>query len=288
MDVLLSGRMVGNDHEHLDKSINLTQIDKPKLLKPNIVKPGNYDLAIATFFGCGFNELPMSGFLNLKCKKAAWFLDSHAMLSQEISIARHFDVLFIAHSKYIQNFKKQYPNKSVHHLPCGVHRWSIKQMGYDDNKRWDMFIAYNSYPVNNNIRDKVLNSIKSVARNMKNHIGTYDYTKYLQDYRKAKVGLNMSLFNDFNIRNIECIANGMPLLTNRTPDHEKITGIDKFCTYYDPNSIKDIFIKYIEALKKTEAVKKDGINWAKKNHSYPARVAEMINRSMSTSFPFII
>jgi len=286
MRVLMVGPDHGNELKYIPSEINLINVNAPWAVKE--LPDEDFDAVLITCFGSASSRVINLGITKYKCPVGVWFLDSHVLFEEEMKLARLLPYIFIAHSHYINDFKRELPGKDIYHMPCCTnHIISIDEWGPPNKIReYDVFQASIPYHVFGDSRIKILAKMKSLLPNCIVKLSeNLPHDQYVPELRKTRVGLNVSLGGDFNCRNIEIIASGIPVMADRTVDHSSpmLEGIDKFISYFERSDLSKMQKVYDEALTKAEISAEYGQKWAL-NHSYSARTLFMLNTMMKTKF----
>jgi hypothetical protein len=249
------------------------------------------DAALFQFFGDAARKAREIGVKDLRCPKAAWFLDSHVAgcREQELEVAKLFDTVFLAHSRYLPFFRQHrdcqwmpacvfacqgqharfaYPRLAEVPSPCQQPEWDVTFLFCDWGK------VHPDYPS----RAKVLETLtphldKAGIR----HFFGEDQQTAFERMSASRVCLNLSTAGDFNIRNFEILALGRPLVTDRTTDHGNVPRISEFCHYYDPNRPDSLIelLQDMDRLNDADRIRR-GFEFVRRGHTNLHRIMYML------------
>lgn len=228
-------------------------------------------------------------FLNDKeQRKVAWSMDSHHQWQIEIQYQHFFHTYYLAHSNYIEKFKKT----RVKWLPCSLlvdqNRKELLRYYFflDGEKAFDIVSIYRNYL---SIGDR--NAVMAEYYNyLSNHgysvflgqtkqivQGKLNMSRYYHALCSGRIVLNISIKDDLNMRNFEALALNQVMVTNRVPDHDKIDldySNTVFFDRYDLNS----FAKAMErAFEKTKQVPKRTVDSVINKHMLIHRYVDIMN-----------
>lgn len=231
-------------------------------------------------------------FLNdQKQRKVAWSMDSHHQWQIEIQYQHFFYTYYLAHSNYIDKFKKT----NVKWLPCALlvdhNRKELLQYYFlgDREKTFDIVSIYRNYL---SIGDR-----NAVIAECCKYLYNYGYSVFLGQTKQVIQGnlnmgryyhalcsghivLNISIKDDLNMRNFEALALNQIMVTNRVPDHDKIDldySNTVFFDRYDLNS----FANAIEnAIERTKQVPKRTVDSVINKHMLIHRYVEIMNDAL--------
>lgn len=240
------------------------------------------------------------GVRKLQCPRAAWFLDSHvkACRRQELKVAKHFDAIFLTHSEYLPYFRK---HKNVHWLPPSLYattgqndRFALPTLVAHPpvaptSPAWDVsFIhadwgqPHPDYPP----RAEVLKRLQPCfdRLGLRCFFGE-DRSTGFDRMQDSRICLNLSNAGDVNIRNFEILALGRPLVTDRTPDHDRIAGLSEHCHFFDPNEPETLvtLLENAERLDDPERARR-GWEYVIGGHTNLHRTLTMIEKLTGRSF----
>lgn len=203
--------------------------------------------------------------------KVFWSIDSHCALAQHVEHCRNnkFDLILNATEKYLPYFSRYvtkgvwFPNaypadlftsrpNVIRNVPVGFCGSSIPQ------------------------RDAILNRICQEI-NIKRDVFVVgnDMIDALSSYQ---IAFNFNIADDINYRTFESTAAGAMLLTNQTPNIEKLFDVNKEIVTY--RSIDELLQKvryYLHYEQEREKIAAAGQSRAVKDHSYDTRAKQFIS-----------
>lgn len=209
-----------------------------------------------------------------KCKRVFYAIDTHVSHDRHVLYSRHFQYVFLAISRYVEEFKKLM-NGKAYWLPLFFpYRSDTIHPNYNEisvpisfvgrwNKRW--FPQRTEY-----------------VEALQKHYGSRffavtDYANMFTIIKRSKVSFNCSIGKELNFRTFEVLASGTELVTDDVEDIHKIKGLDKRMSLYTsyPQAIN-----YIDGIlqNKKEYVHNtlDNQLFIKKNHCFYHRLSNLI------------
>lgn len=244
------------------------------------------DLLIIGMFGSPPETLEKFQLEEIKIPKVYWSFDSHHWAEREIRYAPYFKKLYISHSNFLTHFREF----NTMWLPCCFHKLGIKKfihfMGEKKNNeeyKYDISFPHRFHPIGD--REEILRKIEKILRkhHLKFFTGSTKFTKrYLNIIHRSKVILNISLNRDLNIRNFEAWGLNRILLSDFTPDHQKISPVDYSCTVF----FKRDLIDFENSLEKSLTLQKkcNTFYLVIFNHMLLNRYLSLINDFFGTNF----
>jgi len=212
--------------------------------------------------------LPINKIKNSKKIKIFWSIDSHCILEQHIHMCKilNIDVLLNSTESYIPNFKnvvkKSYwfPNAYPSDLISPLNITKTIDIGFCGN-------------LNN--RTEYINYLDKY--NIKKDIFVIgdDMVKSINEY---KIHFNRNISNDINYRTFETTGCGTLLLTNYTPNLERLFKINEEIIVYD--NLYDLDDKIQFLLNNEEYRKKieyNGLLKSKNHHTYDNRSKTLLD-----------
>ena len=245
------------------------------------------------FVDDGRDDIPMSvpGSPN-----ACWLIDSHLGYDQRLEWAREFDHVFLAQKPSVERMQQD-GIESVHWLPLACHppvdpnASELRQIGIpreQTEQAYDVcFIGYlnTGYEGGGNNRTDYLNSLVGGE-------GEFDsfwvaFGVFFQDaaarYVKAKVGFNISITNDLNMRFFEVMSYGVCLVTNTDvvgwDELGFVDGVD-FVGYKGKEGAIEAVRWCLEHPIEREHIAKAGHKKVRNGHTYQDRVLEILEVAM--------
>lgn len=211
---------------------------------------------------------------------AYWSMDSHHDTGEKY-IRQYFKYWLVAHRGYESN-----TGTNTVHIPLCY--W---QNGYNEffnvikktTPSSDVVFHHNSYSVGN--RNTLIEQIKShinelnLNYNFSKLNGGPENPEYTLSLEGCRVGLNISLLNDFNFRNFEVWMANKPLLTNYIDDYDLFPEL-KANTIFYKRDLSD----FKEKLQESLTTKVNTRRYIIKDHMITSRYIAIINTIMSEKF----
>lgn len=291
--ITVVGKLYTDDLKYLKNASDVTFLAPsnfwdPKNIDDFIEKAHRSDLIIIALFGCRFekvlsdhqgNRTLQNIFRSEKIRKVCWSFDSHHCHQAETTYQSLFDHFYIAHSPYL----KFYTSSPVSWLPCCYSPHPVDEfLGFMDKEytiERDIICPFQRYEVGD--RNEVIDKIRErlIKRGLRFHIGSVPYgEEYAKAMRESRICLNVSLIDDLNIRNFEAWAYNTRLLTNRVPDHDKIT-FDSSHTNFFQRNLTD-FDEALDRALEDKGVEIRSIKPILEQHMLIHRYVEIINREL--------
>ena len=247
-------------------------IDHPLSLEE--IKDFNPDLILEREFNTGRHVYPE---LYEWAKKelpntlqVEWFIDTHTMHDWHISYAKNFDVVFLAISKYVPEFKELLGEDRAFWLPLA---WPGRTDAITPNNepkdheftfvgRWKEGVQP-WFPE----RGKYVDALQQALGDR--FYAVTDYQNMLSILRRSKAAFNYCIKDDMNFRVFEALGAGVPLLTNDVPDLHLIDGLAAKVHIY--NDLPDL-LEYVQRLlgSDQEAIRQKALEyqlWVAERHS---------------------
>lgn len=165
-----------------------------------------------------------------------------------------------------------HPNKETH------------TSGWNLQKEWDVaFVGFfkDSYPADQNDRIEYLSHL---FESVPNH--WFSFNSFFEDmavrYIRSKVGFNISIKNDLNMRFFEILSTGTCLLTNRSVDGIDDLGFLEGVDFLGYDTKEEMIEKIQWALDNPvdrEAIAKSGHEKCRKFHTYELRMKKIIENA---------
>lgn len=220
---------------------------------------------------------------------AYYAIDTHLGYAYRAWKARHFDRVFVAQREAVAQFQRE-GIKHVEWLPLAcspehhpsrvelilrgvepdsiVPRYDIAFCGFLNDAQGDGF----------NNRLDYLDALFKTFRNSWLTTGVF-HEEMAVRYLRAKIGFNVSIRNDLNMRVFEVMSTGTPLLTNRN-----VEGIDEFFTegihFVGYEGTEELLTSAMKALTEPEATDLIGANalaLVRSEHTYTHRMQRIID-----------
>ncbi|HSJ10180.1 MAG TPA: glycosyltransferase [Longimicrobiales bacterium] len=170
----------------------------------------------------------LGAFEKLPLPKVFWTQDSHHRAAGEASVQPYFQRAYIAHAAYLDRFDA----RTAAYLPCAYTASSAARL-YQLNAAPVVPVRDVAFPhvlyagaERNAITFAIHERLQ--RRNLTAWFGRLHggeggetHGHMLDLLRSSRIVLNVSLADDFNIRNFEAVAMNRAMLTNRVPDHDR-------------------------------------------------------------------
>jgi len=215
------------------------------------------------------------GIDKLNIPTACYMIDSHTNLSWHVNWAKNFDSVFVAQREYVPFFKK-----------CGCEKVSWLPLACDPeihkphewrSEKYDIGFIGNTYQ-NSGLYQRRRCLINRLGAEYDFHLKSAYGEDMSKELSKCKIGFNNAAKNDLNMRIFECLATGVPLLT----DHAD--GIDELFTdgkHYVKYNDGDVLRKAKELLADpvgSKEIAKAGLDEVLKKHTYKHRVEYILEK----------
>lgn len=212
--------------------------------------------------------LPMDLLSKSNKLKIFWSIDSHCVLNQHLHTCKSLNIDIVLNStEYFLPHFKGYCKKSIY-FPNAYPSDLIYPMNIE--KKTNIGFCGN-----------VLNRGDLIS-----HLSKFDIKKdifvigeeMVRIINSYKIHFNKNISIDINYRTFETCGCGTFLLTNYTPNLEKLFDIGNEIVVY--NDLEDLDKKvtyYLENEEEREAIAKAGYQRAIKNHTYDVRALQLID-----------
>lgn len=200
--------------------------------------------------------------------KIFWSIDSHCVLQEHINLCRilRIDVLLNSTEGYLKYFDNEV--KGIYWFPNAYPDDLIYPL--DIEKTIDVGFCGNILN-----RGKVINSLDKYGIKKDIFIIGDDMVRAINSY---KIHLNCNISDDINYRTFETTGCKTLLLTNYTPNLEKLFEIGKEVVIYNDLIDLDNKVKYyLENVSERNIIAESGYNRAKKEHTYLHRAKKIID-----------
>ncbi len=206
-----------------------------------------------------------------KVKKACWLIDNHLNFIWHKNFAKLFDYVFVAQKSLIPWFKKYGLTPLFLPLACDpeIHKEWFNEKEYDI-----VFIGHL-----NKEREKFFKEIEKNFKGIKLKVMEKIYLEEMAKMQsKGKIGFNLPVRKDINMRTFEVPACGCLLFSPYIKHLEEIFNEEEIVIYKNK---KDIFRKiefYLENKEEWEEKRKRGKEKVLKEHSYLKRVIDFLGK----------
>jgi len=203
--------------------------------------------------------------------KAFWSIDSHCSLDMHLKHCRtsSYDLLLSSTQRYLDNYKNLV--KYGVWFPNGYPSDFIKP-NPDVPRSHDVGFCGSSIPQRDAIVDAIEKDMK-IKRDV--FVIGNDMVDALSSY---KIAFNYNIADDINYRTFEATGAGAMLLTNYTPNLEKLFDIGKEIVMYE--SLEDLKQKiryYSTHEDERQAIAAAGMLRSRRDHSYDSRAKQFIS-----------
>lgn len=234
------------------------------------------DIVVEREFNDGFSIFT-DEMLYLKEKKpritrAVWLIDTHISKARHLKYAPLFDVVFLAISSYVDEFKKTLGNSRVYHLPLCYPKTYLPPNMIDKKDKVVFVGRWNSqwFPE----RTEMIKRLSKYEW-FKAETNYEDYYKILSS---SKYVINRSIRQDLNYRVFEALGCGAEVITNDVPDIHNIGGLSsKLHLFTTIDEAEEIAKGLIEGKIKKKSDDIDNRRFISKNHLLSVRVDQMLS-----------
>jgi predicted protein tyrosine phosphatase len=212
--------------------------------------------------------LPIQEISNSKKLKIFWSIDSHCVLAQHQYLCQllKIDILLNSTERYIPSFNNLV--RKSYWFPNAYPDDIIYPMS-DVDKKTDIGFCGNVLN-----RGHVINSLDKYGIKKDIFVIGEDMVSAINSY---KIHLNCNLADDINYRTFETLGCKTMLITNYTPNLEKLFDIGKDLIVY--NDLKDLDYKvnfYIHNDSHRQEIAQSGYDRVKRDHTYYERAKKLI------------
>jgi len=220
---------------------------------------------------------------------AYWAVDTHLGYGYRLWKAKQFDRVFVAQREAVSQFKEDGVTAEWLPLACHPEAHPDKQQliaagmkSEELGKEWDIaFVGFlnegNGTGTNNRVAylDKLFKAFPNswLSTNV-------FFESMAMRYVKAKLGFNISIKNDLNMRVFEVLSTGTSLLTNRDVD-----GLDEFLVdgedyfgYQGKEEMVEVAKKALANDNVRSQVAKNGLVKVRAKHTYKHRMTRVLER----------
>lgn len=222
---------------------------------------------------------------------SVWSIDNHLFPGDDILVKDKVDFFFAGHPNYFDHLKK---SNNCFVLPVAYYLTDIDGLIYDVSnpfvKKYDVscifryFIDHSPFSEREQIAYMILKKINTDYRDLKVFFGSTKPGKsYINTIKSSDVVINISIYDDFNIKPIEVIALNSKLLSNINSSACEIVKkykIDTSKSYFFERNMSDFDEKFKRAIdNKAEVNTHDSIL---KNNMLISRYIEIINKTLGS------
>lgn len=233
---------------------------------------GKYDLNIDVDWG----EDGLVGILpytpiKVPSPRMVWNSDTHLGYEYRLKKSLDADYVFCAQKRACEEMKRDGVKNSIW-LPHAVEPLAYPK--YDlASKKYDVcFVGH----VNSANR---LNALDRLFREFPNfYYGQRRFDDAARKFSESKIGFNIHMLDDINMRDFEVMATGTMLLTNWIPTIEEVfSNGNDLVLYRDEEEMVEKARFYIEHENEREEIAKTGYEKVIKNHTIIHRVEKMLD-----------
>jgi len=207
--------------------------------------------------------LPMEKIKSSKKLKIFWSIDSHCVLKQHQKMceALGINILLNSSEQYLPHFKDLvdkcfwFPNSHCDEIIRPLNKEKTVDLGFCGNivNRGDILKYLEKFSIKKDIF--------VIGDDMVEAINSY------------KIHFNKNISDDINYRTFETTGCGTMLLTNKTPNLDKLFEIGKEIETYDSlEELDEKIIYYLNNPNKRIEIEKAGLERVKKEHTYLNRM----------------
>lgn len=265
-----------NEHEVIYWDCNMGQkldlIDLISSSKPDIIIEREWHDSTAVY-----SEM-LEG---ISIPKAVWLIDTHCSFANRkefhLEYAKNYDFIFLAISKYVDEFKDKLGHDRVFWLPlCYPNRIdSIRDN--DEPKKYDISFIGQWQHVHR-IRSEYIERLKKYYGDM--FYCATDYNPQTRDdiVRKSKIAFNCALDGDLNFRVFESTGAGTLCLTDDVPDIWNVPELAAHILIYkDFDHCVNLINTYIEASEIRERAAREAQDFIRQRHCLYHRHIQMLD-----------
>ncbi|MBI4389317.1 MAG: glycosyltransferase [Nitrospinae bacterium] len=204
--------------------------------------------------------------------KACYLIDTHIHLEQHKQIARHFDFVFLAQRRYVDDLKAA-GSPNVHWLPlaCDPEIHGKVETG----KKRDVTFVGSVTPAHVR-RKRLLETIGS-------HFDLLTDRKFMDEmalaFSQSRIVFNEAIDNDLNMRVFEALCSGSLLVTDEAPG-SGLTDLfedGKHLALYRDESLVETIGHYLRHPEERERIARQGREEVLEKHTYERRAEFMIS-----------
>ena len=227
-------------------------------------------------------------------KKVAWTMDTHHEQQVEQKLQDYFDTYYVAHANYLGVFR---PGKAKH-LPCRVHfdvsrRDVLPLLAKAERtpKSYDAVSVYVDYLGIGDRNAEIWRcmeecedaGLRTFFGRTKQHGNPVGMVRYFQAMLSGRVILNVSIMDDFNMRNFEALMLNQVMVTNRVPDHAIMDLDYSNAVFYERGNRRSFREAMREGLAKASRPHHATAAQVLNHHTLIHRYVEIINDQLGTN-----
>lgn len=220
---------------------------------------------------------------------ACWLIDTHLGFDMRLSWARKFDTVFLAQHSDVDNMKAQ-GVENIHWLPLACSPYldpnyqELKQAFPKEalHRLWDcVFVGFLNRGAprgGGNDRVKILDQIFRAFPNSWLSYNTF-FLDAAKRYVRGRVGLNVSIKQDLNMRFFEGLSYGVCHVCNRDMEGWADLGFVEGTDFVGWNTVEEAVDKISWLLKhpeEREEIAEAGMKKVRAHHTYEDRVRTLL------------
>jgi len=224
--------------------------------------------------------VPTTGFYpnvsKIKIPKIYWATNINTQLKHHLEYCKNFDMVLVSQKRTLKAFKKI--NKNTHLFEHAYDHRIFKPVLINRETPYDIsFIGKYGKEMYKERKEYIL----FLLTNFKTHITKNSYlTKAWLEIQKGKLAFNHNVKRNWmNMRNVEVLGMGMPLVTSKIEGYSYIDGEN--CIMYDSKKeLRDKIYYYLNNYNEALEIGKNGYKLVYPNETYTNRwkqLKELIN-----------
>ena len=217
----------------------------------------------------------------LKIPTACYLIDTHIVPELRLTMAKHFDAVFLAQKGQIVMFKDA-GIQNVHWLPlaCSPELHKLPPM----KRIYDVAFVGSTEGDSNARRRRLLDSIRV---RFPNTILVQEWPENMaRIYAQAKIVFNCCVKKDVNMRVFEAMASGALLVTDEATGLEDLFEDRKHLVIFrEDAALPDLIAQYLEDEEARIRIAAAGTQCVLENHTYDKRFTEILSITSRTIDP---
>ncbi len=211
---------------------------------------------------------------SVKATKACYLIDTHVLLDLRLSMARHFDIVFLAQKAHMDAFREA-GIENVHWLPLACSPELHATATYGERQYDVAFVG--SMGAQDVRRLELLDRVKERFPN--GVIGQFWPEEMARIYAESKIVINISANRDLNMRVFEAMAAGALLVTDEADGlTDLFTEGRHLAVYHNDDELIATIERYLKDDRVRERIAAAGQELVLEQHTYERRVEEMLTR----------